>query len=90
MVQIYMSFFAWFTSILVPNVLISSQQKLCCYNINEKSKKRLEKESILQYIRQDAVTFRRHLGFGLTRRKKFLQPEWVIILILPAIFISLD
>ena len=25
-----------------------------------------------QYVWQDAVTFRRHLGFGLTRRNKFL------------------
>ena len=54
------------------NVSISSQPKLCCYTINEKSNERLEKENILQYVWQDAVTLRRHLGLGSTRRKKFL------------------
>ena len=67
-----MFFFACLTANLISNVTIISQHKLCCYKISEKPKERTQKENILQYVWQDAVTLRRHLEFGSTRRKKFL------------------
>ncbi len=71
MLQIYIYFFAWFTSNLVFNVSITSQSKSCSYYFGEELKERSNRSNILQYVGQDAVTLGRHLGFGLSRRRKF-------------------
>ncbi len=82
MLQIYIYFFAWLTSNLVFNVSITSQPKSCSYNFGEELKERSNRSNILQYvglshkITTDAVTLGRHLGLGLSRRRKLLLPEW--------------